>query len=755
MLCNGVAMRKPRACSLNSGRLSVAVAALALAMPGAGTSWAASVAKPPLTVSSCPSGAPTTAACIVPPAGPILPNFPAPAAGGSSNGASGFTITGTIQHVTATDACGTANSTAGGSVTVNGTVITIPSNTIVQYPANTLTWTDAVCGIHSIATDGSGGTQPAVYPGVEISVDGNIVAAPGVAPGPSPVAGVGSTHIASIVKISQQSVNSGSGYITAINIATGVISVATQGGTSAALMINDPKGRFGIAQSSPDARFQVDDANPTIKSAGSGYPMCVPRSGTSTASTDPRCPEKNRPKSACRNFAAAGVTIPAGGDLPTAVNAQGNCTAFVMKAISGYPGALAARTKNANYVVSLTNGETPTTEPDAREMAPLKVGDFITWQGTQVRNIGGSITIWVHTIDANVGIYTQPGTLPAYVAIGEMRIGVDVQPQTAAPAVGVEATPRIFLEAYTSDIASVIDLYLDDKGFGLPAGNVAGPLLHDNVAGPNGTSLRRASGSSEYFRWLTTESMTGTVADQVLQAAAGIAIPSSSTAQAGAFGGGIYTQFAGGQPGRARIRAIKVPAIDPSLPCVATAATAGGSRGCSITQSPTRYVRAVLRSLCAPAASNALSETADGAGNPVTSLSRVPSTNIDTVSTGNTGVFFNINGNRGNLPNAGDLRFLGGVNRVVNTAGGTATTADRASAAYVGPGNGSCLESAQYANGLFTGQYMAPMFDFLYPENTLAGFPVVPNNFWHMGFLVYGENGNGGNSTAAQSPQPW
>ena len=41
-------------------------------------------------------------------------------------------------------------------------VITIPSDTIVQYPANTMTWGDALCGKAPLATDGTGGTGPAI-----------------------------------------------------------------------------------------------------------------------------------------------------------------------------------------------------------------------------------------------------------------------------------------------------------------------------------------------------------------------------------------------------------------------------------------------------------------------------------------------------------------------------------------------------------------------------------------------------------------
>ena len=71
------------------------------------------------------------------------------------------------------------------------------------------------------------------------------------------------------------------------------------------------------------------------------------------------------------------------------------------------------------------------------------------------------------------------------------------------------------------------------------------------------------------------------------------------------------------------------------------------------------------------------------------------------------------------------------------------------------PNPGTCLTRAQFANGLYTGQYLAPIGEFIYPENTLAGRPIVPANFYQQGFLVYGESGVNGNSTAAQAPLPW
>ena len=62
-----------------------------------------------------------------------------------------------------------------------------------------------------------------------------------------------------------------------------------------------------------------------------------------------------------------------------------------------------------------------------------------------------------------------------------------------------------------------------------------------------------------------------------------------------------------------------------------------------------------------------------------------------------------------------------------------------------------CLRRAPAANGLFSGQYLAPNFNFIFPENLVAGDPIVPNNFWALGFLVNGE----GPGTGGLVPTPW
>ena len=62
-----------------------------------------------------------------------------------------------------------------------------------------------------------------------------------------------------------------------------------------------------------------------------------------------------------------------------------------------------------------------------------------------------------------------------------------------------------------------------------------------------------------------------------------------------------------------------------------------------------------------------------------------------------------------------------------------------------------CLEHAPAANGLFTGQYLAPTFEFIFPENVVTGDALVPFNIWDLGFLVNGE----GLGTGRLTPTPW
>jgi hypothetical protein len=55
------------------------------------------------------------------------------------------------------------------------------------------------------------------------------------------------------------------------------------------------------------------------------------------------------------------------------------------------------------------------------------------------------------------------------------------------------------------------------------------------------------------------------------------------------------------------------------------------------------------------------------------------------------------------------------------------------------------------ANGLHAGQYTAPVFEYIFPENVQPGDPTVPNDLWDLGFLMNGE----GTGTGRLTPSPW
>jgi hypothetical protein len=504
----------------------------------------------------------------------------------------------------------------GGWALVNGMRIVIPCNSIVQMPAATFTWAELFSGEH-----GGVGVVPAslVLPNVVAAASPAAALTTGGFMLPSTemrVIGntVGGQHIAGLVYISQQSLNAGTGFVTGFDYDNGVIWLgAKRGGPpTARLQLNDEKGRFSKGQS-PDPRFGVDDANPTIR-AQTGYPMCVPRTDPAVAD-DPLCPQRNRPKVAssfgCRRFAHAGVGFRAGGDIAAPRAGQEVCSAFLM----GDPKTATAE------------------QPTSYQQAPFAVGDYITYAATLLRGDGrgpgGSDTLSAHTISANVGIYTQPGTLPVYLAIEEFRVGT-FDAQLVVDGVAQEEQDRLILVAAVTDVTTIVDMYMVDV---------------DPISG------------KETQRWVTPASMTFGVG--------GIGSDGRLIT------GGITTQLTGPVPGRARLAVGRAP------------------RG--VLTSPTRYMRVAARSLCDP----------------------------------------------------------GNINGLAAPLGGVAsfTGASLSVATPLVP----CLDRAVAANGLRTGQYLAPVTDFLFPENVRLGDRIVPNNFWALGFLSAGE----GQGTGPLIPPPW
>jgi hypothetical protein len=322
----------------------------------------------------------------------------------------------------------------GGMITVNGHAIIVPSETIVILPANALTWQElfaqAPAPYTGAATGMALGDIPAPLTTYEAHVIGNRVLGG---------AGGADVYIAGLIWISQQGLNSGQGFINCISYANPAATEILVGGligncaTGARIRINDPAvgltgtGRYGAAFT-PDARFTVDQDNPTIASI-TGFPMCIPRVDPAIAS-DPLCPQSQRP---LVGNPAAACTAPATAGLP--------CTSFTMLAPPVVPGS----------------------QLDPTVQAPFEVGDFVTYAGTLVQDAApatptagpwpgtASTYIAAHTMINNTAIYTAAGTDPAYVTIEVSLIGTGGLTVIGAN----EAAIRTRFEGFTSDVSPV------------------------------------------------------------------------------------------------------------------------------------------------------------------------------------------------------------------------------------------------------------------------------------------------------------
>ena len=318
--------------------------------------------------------------------GPLQAQLPVPAS-------SQFDLTGFLQAATVTSS---ADPHSGGTLTVNGHVVTVPAETIVILPASALTWQElfaqSPAPYTGVATGMAQADSPKPLTTYEVHVVGNRVCAA------APCGGASDLYIAGLVDISQQDLNAGAGFINFMDYATGemrVGGVLNDPNTGARVRINDPAnlssaggGRYGRAMS-PDGRFMVDQDNPTIASA-TGFPMCFPRVAPPAPGgleTDPLCPQSNRP-----------ISTGLAGDTP----AGEFLTQFTMTdpALLPLGGA-----------------------KDPRVQAPFEVGDYVNFAGTLIDDGVGGTYISAHTITNNVAIFTAPNTNPAYVTIEVGLIG--------------------------------------------------------------------------------------------------------------------------------------------------------------------------------------------------------------------------------------------------------------------------------------------------------------------------------------------
>jgi hypothetical protein len=309
-----------------------------------------------------------------------------------------FDINGFLQTATVGNS---ADPHSGGTLTVNGQVVTIPAETIVILPANALTWAELFTGAPAGYAPNQTGMALSDLPTpsytYEVHVTGNRV---------------GDTYIAGLVDIAQNGLNSGAGFINFIDYNTGEFRVGGVIGNSATgtrVQLNDPLGRFGRVVSA-DPRFTVDADNPTIATA-TGFPMCIPRTDPAGASPDALCPQSNR-----------------------TANPDGS---FVISQTMTDPALLPLGGAN-----------------DPRLQAPMEIGDYVNFSGILVNDASGAY-VSAHTVGNNMAIYTAPGTNPAYVSIEVGLIGTGGLTVVGAG----EAAIRTKFEGMTTDYTRNIHLY--------------------------------------------------------------------------------------------------------------------------------------------------------------------------------------------------------------------------------------------------------------------------------------------------------
>ncbi|KAL5314385.1 hypothetical protein ACEPPN_018811 [Leptodophora sp. 'Broadleaf-Isolate-01'] len=208
---------------------------------------------------------------------------------------------------------------------------------------------------------------------------------------------VGGAYVAGLVFIAQNPAQVLQGTIASINSATGHFTVTSANGPLDCV-INSPTGFYSGIPYTDAPLWTADPNNPSIH-AQSGFPVCIP-----TTANTVECPAKNRP------------TV---GGVPS--------TSFTFGAPPVAAGA-----------------------PDPMFMVPLAVGDFITFTGTTV---GGTLTI--NALTANLGIYTAPGTKPAYVNVEEAIFGI----ASARANVEVAETRAV---AFTTDPSTTIQWFAMD-----------------------------------------------------------------------------------------------------------------------------------------------------------------------------------------------------------------------------------------------------------------------------------------------------
>lgn len=349
----------------------------------------------------------------------------------------GFAMLGHLQTLSVDDA---NNPLSAGRMTVNGIPVRLPANLYVTLPGQYLTVSDLFRGKHP-------GMAPALAPPqaasglaladanrapipIEVEVMGNIV---------------GGEYRAGVMRLSQQGLNLGQGFIRAIDQAKGELLVGPDAGGPpvARVRINDATGAYGKRNADKaggnafDERFAADPGNAGVV-ANTGFPMCIPASAGDAA-----CPAANR--------------APEGGVFAPSQGRRYTC------------GPVAAESQAPAH---------PGCDP--RKPTPLQVGDFISYAGMLTEDSPGSGTFFhaAHAIEALLGIYTSPGRNPAYVFTEVTIVGTLGDPW---PNIDQEETSRFRIVGFTTDPSRRVKVYAVDNPGTLAQ---ASPLPLDPDAGP-------------------------------------------------------------------------------------------------------------------------------------------------------------------------------------------------------------------------------------------------------------------------------
>jgi hypothetical protein len=147
--------------------------------------------------------------------------------------------------------------------------------------------------------------------------------------------------------------------------------------------------------------------------------------------------------------------------------------------------------------------------PDPFTMAPLAVGDYITFNGQQV----GS-TYEINALEANVDLLTAPGTQPAYMSVEGVQVGI------TSPATGNFAIAESKATIFTTDPGATIGWFVQDVDpcTGVITERLINDLQSDNAGPPLGRAVFRLgkilltpSTRNVVFRMTTGNVSTNTV----------------------------------------------------------------------------------------------------------------------------------------------------------------------------------------------------------------------------------------------------